>query len=97
MTEDITDDKQHSQRKRQLADRYAMSNVMRDNHMSSIRERAQAFMSRCIPGASVDVYVRNIPRVIGFHLTRPGAFALLCPRLRNKLHVQPAGFEVVRR
>ncbi|RAQ44815.1 cytochrome P450 monooxygenase [Aspergillus flavus] len=48
---------EHSHRKRELADRYAMSNIVRDKHVSAIKERAQAFVSRCaaIEG-SVNVY-----------------------------------------
>lgn len=55
-----TNDVQHSHRKRELADRYAMSNIVRDKHVSAIKERAQAFVSRCaaIEG-SVNVYVRT--------------------------------------
>ncbi|PYI01496.1 cytochrome P450 [Aspergillus sclerotiicarbonarius CBS 121057] len=51
-------DKQgHSERKRQLADRYAMSNIMREHHMSAIRDNAKSFVSKCATGLSVDVYV----------------------------------------
>ncbi|OGM40505.1 cytochrome P450 monooxygenase [Aspergillus bombycis] len=47
----------HSHRKRELADRYAMSNVVREKHVSAIKERAQTFVSRvaAIEG-SVNVY-----------------------------------------
>ena len=53
-----TNNVQHSHRKRELADRYAMSNIVRDKHVSAIKERAQAFVSRCaaIEG-NVNVYV----------------------------------------
>ncbi|KAL2846871.1 cytochrome P450 [Aspergillus pseudoustus] len=48
----------HSQRKRELADRYAMTNILRDEHVSAIKDRARAFVSRCVASASsVDVYV----------------------------------------
>ncbi|PYH84679.1 cytochrome P450 [Aspergillus uvarum CBS 121591] len=48
----------HSQRKRELADKYAMSNILRESHVSAIRDRAQAFLSRCTAVAkSVDVYI----------------------------------------
>ncbi|RDW64318.1 cytochrome P450 [Aspergillus mulundensis] len=48
----------HSQRKRELADRYAMTNILRDEHVSAIADRARAFVSRCVASAeSVDVYV----------------------------------------
>ncbi|KAL4772570.1 cytochrome P450 [Aspergillus nidulans var. acristatus] len=48
----------HSQRKRELADRYAMTNIMREEHVSAITDRARAFVSRCAALAeSVDVYV----------------------------------------
>ncbi|KAI2963495.1 hypothetical protein CBS147324_8989 [Aspergillus niger] len=52
-------DKQtHSERKRQLADRYAMSNILREHHISAIRHSAKAFVSKCAAVAkSVDVYV----------------------------------------
>ncbi|GLB22659.1 hypothetical protein AtubIFM61612_003235 [Aspergillus tubingensis] len=52
-------DKQtHSERKRQLADRYAMSNILREHHVSAIRDSAKAFASKCAAVAkSVDVYV----------------------------------------
>ncbi|PYH95475.1 cytochrome P450 [Aspergillus ellipticus CBS 707.79] len=51
------DKKSHGERKRQLADRYAMSNVMRD-HVSAIRERAKSFVSECAAAVkSVDIYV----------------------------------------
>ncbi|KAL4943986.1 hypothetical protein BDV06DRAFT_123309 [Aspergillus oleicola] len=52
-------DKQgHSQRKRELADRYAMTNILREQHVSAIKDRASAFVERCIASAeSVDVYV----------------------------------------
>lgn len=53
-----TDLKQHSQRKRILADRYAMTNVLREKPMGAIRDRAKAFLSRVAAAtASVDVYV----------------------------------------
>ena len=50
---------QHSVRKRILADRYAMTNVMREQPLAAIRERAGAFVSKCSAslGSSVDVYV----------------------------------------
>ncbi|KIA75553.1 cytochrome P450 [Aspergillus ustus] len=52
----------HSQRKRELADRYAMTNILRDEHVSAIKDRARAFVSRCVAsGNSVDVYVRFFP------------------------------------
>ncbi|KAL4901052.1 hypothetical protein BDW74DRAFT_170426 [Aspergillus multicolor] len=52
------DKQSHSQRKRELADRYAMTNILRDEHVSAIADRARAFVSRCIASAeSVDVYV----------------------------------------
>ncbi|KAL5334968.1 cytochrome P450 [Aspergillus crustosus] len=48
----------HSQRKRELADRYAMTNILREEHLSVIKDRAMAFVSRCVASAkSVDVYV----------------------------------------
>ncbi|KAL4972468.1 cytochrome P450 [Aspergillus desertorum] len=48
----------HSQRKRELADRYAMTNILREEHVSAIMERARAFVSRCDTSMeSVDVYV----------------------------------------
>ncbi|PIG86593.1 cytochrome P450 monooxygenase [Aspergillus arachidicola] len=48
---------EHSHRKRELADRYAMSNIIRDKHVSAIKERAQAFVSRCAAvEGSVNVY-----------------------------------------
>ncbi|KAL3444360.1 cytochrome P450 [Aspergillus insuetus] len=48
----------HSQRKRELADRYAMTNILRGEHISAIKERARVFVSRCVDSAnSVDVYV----------------------------------------
>ncbi|KAL3459232.1 cytochrome P450 [Aspergillus heterothallicus] len=48
----------HSQRKRELADRYAMTNILREEHASAIKDRAKAFVSRCVASAeSVDVYV----------------------------------------
>jgi exosome complex RNA-binding protein Rrp4 len=54
----LTTNIQHSQRKRELADRYAMTNIMREEHVSAITDRARAFVSRCAALAeSVDVYV----------------------------------------
>ncbi|KAL4892493.1 cytochrome P450 [Aspergillus ambiguus] len=48
----------HSQRKRELADRYAMTNILRDNHISAIRERAESFVAKCATGkGSKDIYV----------------------------------------
>ncbi|KAL4802600.1 cytochrome P450 [Aspergillus unguis] len=48
----------HSQRKRELADRYAMTNILREEHISAIEDRARTFVSRCLAySASVDVYV----------------------------------------
>ncbi|KAL4878214.1 cytochrome P450 [Aspergillus karnatakaensis] len=48
----------HSQRKRELADRYAMTNILREEHFSAITDRARAFVSRCVASSeSVDVYV----------------------------------------
>ncbi|KAL4923062.1 cytochrome P450 [Aspergillus undulatus] len=48
----------HSQRKRELADRYAMTNILREEHVSAIKDRASAFVSRCVASSeSVDVYV----------------------------------------
>ncbi|KAL4961873.1 cytochrome P450 [Aspergillus stella-maris] len=48
----------HSQRKRELADRYAMTNILREEHVSAIKDRAKDFVKRCIASAeSVDVYV----------------------------------------
>ncbi|KAL4986287.1 cytochrome P450 [Aspergillus falconensis] len=48
----------HSQRKRELADRYAMTNILREEHVSAITDRARAFVSRCAASMeSVDVYV----------------------------------------
>ncbi|KAL2819847.1 cytochrome P450 [Aspergillus cavernicola] len=48
----------HSQRKRELADRYAMTNVLREEHVSAITDRARDFVSRCVASSkSVDVYV----------------------------------------
>ncbi|KAI9368731.1 cytochrome P450 [Aspergillus egyptiacus] len=51
-------DKQaHSQRKRELADRYAMTNILREEHVSAIVDRAKAFVASCVASAeSVDVY-----------------------------------------
>jgi hypothetical protein len=50
---------QHSQRKRELADRYAMTNILREEHVAAIKDRAKAFVSRCVASTkSVDVYVR---------------------------------------
>ncbi|KAL4915467.1 cytochrome P450 [Aspergillus aurantiobrunneus] len=48
----------HSQRKRELADRYAMTNILREEHVAAIKDRTRAFVSRCIASFnSVDVYV----------------------------------------
>ncbi|KAL4783908.1 cytochrome P450 [Aspergillus varians] len=48
----------HSQRKRELADRYAMTNILREGHISAVTDRARAFVSRCAASVeSVDVYV----------------------------------------
>ncbi|KAL4748815.1 hypothetical protein BDW72DRAFT_195456 [Aspergillus terricola var. indicus] len=48
----------HSQRKRELADRYAMTNILREEHVSAITDRARAFVSRCAASAgSVNIYV----------------------------------------
>ncbi|KAF9883261.1 hypothetical protein FE257_003817 [Aspergillus nanangensis] len=47
----------HSQRKRELADRYAMTNILRDKHLASIRDSAQSFVSKCTRTTSIDVYV----------------------------------------
>ncbi len=53
-----TDSVQHSLRKRELADRYAMTNILREEHVVAITDRAKAFVSRCTASfESVDVYV----------------------------------------
>ncbi|KAE8154562.1 putative cytochrome P450 [Aspergillus avenaceus] len=51
-------DKQaHSHRKRELADRYAMTNILREPHVSAIKERAQVFVQKCHEfKGSIDVY-----------------------------------------
>ncbi|PYH44760.1 cytochrome P450 [Aspergillus saccharolyticus JOP 1030-1] len=52
------DKRTHSQRKRELADSYAMSNILREPHVSTIRERAEPFVLQGAALArSVDVYV----------------------------------------
>ena len=50
---------QHSKRKRIFADRYAMTNIMKEKPMAVINERATTFVSKCVEAGqkSVDVYV----------------------------------------
>lgn len=53
-----SDHQKHTQRKRLLADRYAMTNIMREKLMGAIRERARAFLAKCAAATySVDIYV----------------------------------------
>ncbi|KAJ5503568.1 Cytochrome P450 [Penicillium fimorum] len=49
---------EHSKRKRIFADRYAMTNIMKEKPMAVIHERAMAFISKCVEAGqkSVDVY-----------------------------------------
>jgi hypothetical protein len=51
---------QHSKRKRLLAERYAMTNIMKEKPLAEINECAMSFISRCAEAGqkSVDVYVR---------------------------------------
>ncbi|KAL5360573.1 cytochrome P450 [Aspergillus floccosus] len=47
-----------NRRKRELADRYAMTNILRESHVSAIRERAEAFVAKCAAIAKgIDIYV----------------------------------------
>ncbi|KAJ5719114.1 hypothetical protein N7493_007569 [Penicillium malachiteum] len=50
---------EHSKRKRIFAERYAMTNVMKEGPLTGINERAQAFVSRIAEAGkrSIDVYV----------------------------------------
>jgi len=50
---------EHSQRKRVLADRYANSNVMREETVEGLRGRAKKFLENCLreDGGDADVYV----------------------------------------
>lgn len=84
-----TDNVQHSQRKRELADRYAMTNILREEHVAAITDRAKAFASRCAASfESVDVYVGPLYSPLGVVVNdSSGVAALLCPRWCNKLHV----------
>lgn len=51
-------DPQHAQRKRIMADRYAMTNILREKPIAALRNRAETFLKRVIAtAASVDVYV----------------------------------------
>ncbi|KUM64030.1 hypothetical protein ACN42_g3076 [Penicillium freii] len=49
---------EHSKRKRIFADRYAMTNIMKEKPMAVIHERAMTFVSKCVEAGqkSVDVY-----------------------------------------
>ncbi|KAJ6082696.1 hypothetical protein N7499_007570 [Penicillium canescens] len=49
---------EHSKRKRIFAERYAMSNIMKEKPMAAIHERATTFVSKCVEAGqkSVDVY-----------------------------------------
>ncbi|GKZ27300.1 hypothetical protein AbraCBS73388_004077 [Aspergillus brasiliensis] len=93
-------DKQtHSERKRQLADRYAMSNILRDHHVSAIRDSAKAFVSKCAAmPKSVDVYLapyfpswlrpRRAPKANAYvhratAQTNPDEYSLLARLLRK--------------
>jgi hypothetical protein len=68
----LSDNMQHSQRKRELADRYAMTNILREEHVLAIKNRAKAFVSRFVASAkSVDVYVRLL------HLSPFGSLVIL--------------------
>lgn len=50
---------QHSQKKRYIAGQYANTNIMRPEILDGIRDRADAFVQKCIEskGASMDAYV----------------------------------------
>ena len=50
---------QHSKRKRIFAERYAMTNIMKEKPIAAITERAMVFVSSCAAAGrqSVDVYV----------------------------------------
>jgi hypothetical protein len=50
---------EHSQRKRILADRYANSNIMRQETIEGLRGRAKRFLENCLgeDGGDADVYV----------------------------------------
>ncbi|EKV11269.1 hypothetical protein PDIG_51050 [Penicillium digitatum PHI26] len=49
---------EHSKRKRIFADRYAMTNIMKEKPMAVIHDRATTFVSKCVEAGqkSVDVY-----------------------------------------
>lgn len=55
----MTDLLQHSKRKRIFADRYAMTNIMKEEPLAAIHERAMAFVRKCAVAGqrSVDAYV----------------------------------------
>lgn len=99
MGEECLINEQHRKRKRVLADRYAMTNIMRKKPLAAIRERAQTFVSECTSaaGASVDVYVwDNIYTYSDpLSLTITGFTPLLRARLRHSFHVQSPGTEIV--
>ena len=50
---------EHSKRKRVLADRYANSNVMREETVGALKGRAGKFLENCLreDGGDADVYV----------------------------------------
>jgi hypothetical protein len=54
---------EHSQRKRILADRYANSNIMRQETIEGLRMRAKRFLENCLgeDGGDADVYVSCFP------------------------------------
>lgn len=56
------DSRQHSKRKRIFAERYAMTNIMKEKPIAAITERASVFVSKCAAAGrqSVDVYVGQI-------------------------------------
>ena len=80
---------EHSARKRVLADRYANSNIMREETIEGLKGRAKKFLGNCLQddGGDADVYVSYsfALLVLGYEgwfllLTFDfiGAFALFC-------------------
>lgn len=65
-----------------------MSNIVRDKHVSAIKERAQAFVSRCdaIEG-SVNVYVSTPVICSDYGSQFLVTLALLCARWSHKFYV----------
>ena len=49
----------HAEIRKQLADRYSNSTVLKSEILHKITERAETFTTKCVAAGSADVYVRT--------------------------------------